>query len=277
MRSRIRRALLAVGVVVLALVLSSPLLLRLAEEKMIETGPNGPETPATVGLAFQRLSIASGPRLLDAYLVPAPSDCQPRVALLVFHGVGETISNWVQAQRILHDQCISSLVFDYSGNGNSTGPGTAKHLDEDAIAAYGVFVSRFAPNHRLCVLGFSMGNAPMLEVFSQFQPPPTCVVVTAAFSSGRESAQYHWRVPAFLINLLPDQWDNVRNVRQVHSRLLVLHSDADSVHPVWMGERIFQAAQPPKRLVIVRGLPHNGSYHNPGTQWWGEILQFLKS
>jgi hypothetical protein len=44
-----------------------------------------------------------------------------------------------------------------------------------------------------------------------------------------------------------------------------------------MGKRIFQAARPPKRLVIVHGLPHNGSYHNSSTQWWGEILQFLKS
>jgi uncharacterized protein len=143
MRSRIRKAAIAVGIVVLVSLLSSPLLLRLAEEKVIETGPNGPETLATVGLAFERLRIASGPRFLDAYLVGARSDCQPRVALLVFHGVGETISNWVQAQRLLHDQCISSLVFDYSGDGNSTGPGTAKHLDEDAVAAYGVFVSVF--------------------------------------------------------------------------------------------------------------------------------------
>ena len=148
---------------VLAVMLPSPLLLRLAEEKMIETGPTGPEAPATVGLDFERLSITSGPRLLDAYLVHAAPDCQPRVALLVFHGVGETISNRV--------------------NGQCT---YARTLPRVAVAA-------------------------------------RVRAVTAAFSSGRESAQYHiiGVFPHFLIHLLPDQWDNVQNVKRVHSRLLV--------------------------------------------------------
>lgn len=87
---------------------------------MISTGPNGPETPSTAGLAYERLKIPTGSRLLDAYLVEAPFTCQSRAALLIFHGVGETISQWVSVQLLLHDHCISSVVFDYSGNGDSS-------------------------------------------------------------------------------------------------------------------------------------------------------------
>src|SRR5208282_815612 len=99
----------------------------------LNTGPNGAETPATVGLAFDRLKIPSGHRILDAYLVRAAATCQPRVAVLIFHGVMETISEWVLAQRFLYDHCISSIVFDYSGHGDSSRPGTIAHLNEDAI------------------------------------------------------------------------------------------------------------------------------------------------
>ena len=106
---------------------------------MIATGPNGPETPTSVGLRYERWKIPSGGRSLDAYLVQAAPDCHPRAALLIFHGVGETISHWVGVQRLLYDHCISSVVFDYSGDGDSTGRGSVENLDQDASATYESF------------------------------------------------------------------------------------------------------------------------------------------
>jgi hypothetical protein len=64
-----RKAAIAVGVAVLLVLALSPLLLDRLERVMISTGPNGPETPAAVGLSYEHLKIPSGKRLLDAYLV----------------------------------------------------------------------------------------------------------------------------------------------------------------------------------------------------------------
>ena len=83
-----RKAAIVIAVAVLLGVALSPLLLDRLERAMISTGPNGPETPATVGLAYERLKIPSGRRLLDAYLVEASSTCRSRAAVLIFHGVG---------------------------------------------------------------------------------------------------------------------------------------------------------------------------------------------
>ena len=138
------------------------------EQAKISTGPNGPETPSTFGLAYGRLKIPSGSRFLDVYLVEAPSTCQPRVALFIFHGVGETTSQWVGVQRLLHENCISSLVFDYSGDGDSSPPGTVRNLHQDAVAAYALFHTRFAETSRVCTLGFSLGNAVMLDAYTEF-------------------------------------------------------------------------------------------------------------
>jgi alpha-beta hydrolase superfamily lysophospholipase len=253
-----------------------PLLLGRLERAMISTGPNGPETPATVGLAYEHVKIPSGRRLLDAYLVEASSTCRSRAALLVFHGVGETISQWVNVQRVLHDRCISSLVFDYSGNGDSSPPGTVANLREDAIAAYGRFEAQFAASSRLCILGFSMGNAVLLDAYTEFHPAPECIIVGSAFSSAREGAAHAWGIPRWMVHALPDQWDNVRAVSRSHSPLLVLHSDADQANPLWMGERIYQAAPQPKRLVILHGLPHNAAYRGPIEQWWEPAITFVE-
>ena len=271
-----KRCGIAFALLIVFLGLAGPFLLDYFENKMISTGPNGPQTPADVGLGYERAKIPSGQRLLDAYVVPAAVTCQPSVALLIFHGVGETISNWVGALRLLHEQCIASLVFDYSGDGDSTGQATVKHLDEDAVSAYRFFVSRFADSGRRCVLGFSMGNAPMLESLSRFSPAPACVVVGSAFSSGRDSASL-MGIPSFFFAVLPDDWNNVRNVTGAHPPLLVVHSDADKVLPLWMGQRIFQAASEPKSFALVHGLRHNASYKTVAPEWWEPVIHFVRS
>ena len=276
MKSWHKKLAIAVAATILVVVLIGPSLLKWASEKMIATGPNGPETPANVGLPYEHLRISSSERLLDAYLVRAAPDCHPRAALLIFHGVGETISQWVGVQRLLFDHCISSLVFDYSGDGDSTGRGSVENLNQDAPAAYNFFRAQFSGDERLCVLGFSMGNAPLLDSIDKFRPAPSCIVIASAFSSGRDSAEYHWKIPHLLMKMIPDAWDNVRSVSQVHSPLLVLHSDADQVNPVWMGQRIFAAAPQPKQFAVVHGFRHNAAYKDPSEQWWAPVIEFVR-
>jgi len=218
-RRSYRNAAIMVAAMVPLIFILKPFLLERLERAMISTGPNGPETPATVGLAFERLKIPSGNRLLDAYLVEAPSGCEPRAAVLIFHGVGGTISKWVNVQRLLYDHCLSSVVFDYSGNGDSSPPGTVRNLHQDAIAAYGAFHGRFASTSRACILGFSMGNAVLLDAYTELQPPPDCVIVGGAFSSARQSAVHMWGIPGWMARALPDLWNNVAAVPRLHSPL----------------------------------------------------------
>jgi uncharacterized protein len=271
-----RRTKFATGALCLlaCIVASRPLILNISSKKFLNTGPNGPETPATVGLAFDRLRIPSGSRILDAYLVRAPAACQPRVAVLIFHGVMETISEWVLAQKFLYDHCISSVVFDYSGHGDSSRPGTIGHLNEDAIPVYASFVSQF-PGERLCVLGHSMGNGPMLESVSHFRPPPSCVVVANAFSSLRDAGRKRG-TSSILLYAIPDAWDNVENAKLVRIPLLVVYSDADRVNPPAMGQRIFDSAPEPKQLAVLHGFPHNALYRTPTEDWWAPVLRFLQ-
>jgi hypothetical protein len=55
------------------------------EPPFLNTGPNGEETPPTVGLAYERISVPSGPRQLDGYLVRAQSSGEKPMAILIFH------------------------------------------------------------------------------------------------------------------------------------------------------------------------------------------------
>ena len=253
------------------------LVFHFVQSRFLSTGPNGPQTPSSVGIPYERIKFASGDRRLDGYLVRVSGNHQPRAALLIFHGRGETISDWVQAQRVLYEHGISSLVFDYSGHGDSTSPGTIRNLNADAIAAYGYFAWKFKDD-RKCVLGFSMGNAPMLASMKRFQPAPACVIVASAFSSLRElTAKYGKSRPflRLLVRLLPDVWNNVKAVADNRAPLLVLHSTSDTANPFFMGERIFQAAHKPKQLVALRGFMHNAPLDDASGGWWDPVIRFV--
>ena len=114
----------------------------------------------------------------------------------------------------------------------------------------------------------------MLEAFPSFQPAPARVVVANAFSSLRDAGA-HSGTPRIFTYMMPDIWNNVKNIARDRALLLV-HSDADSVNPIAMGRRIFEAAREPKQMAALHGFKHNALYKNPDEQWWTPVVRFLR-
>lgn len=242
----------------------------------MSAGPNGPETPGTLGVPYERVSIPSGPRQLDGYLVRANEHCDAPPALLIYHGVGETISQWVQAQQFLYQHCVSSIVFDYTGSGDSPGPASHRALNADATAAYDFAQRTFGDDICLYALGHSMGNGPMLHAAGHWSIEPDGIVVANAFKSLRAATSRigGWGVFA---GVMPNWWDNVDAVREVHAPILIVHSDADAVNPVGEGQMIFDAANNPRTIATLSGFPHNAIYRAPNEEWWEPVLQFVRA
>lgn len=246
----------------------------LMESRALTTGPNGPQTPASVGVPFERRWIASGPRRLDSYVVTAPAACADPPVILIYHGVQETISDWVRAQAFLYAHCVSSVVFDYTGSGDSSRPARFKAVNDDAIAAFAAVTRRF-PRSRLFVLSHSMGAGPLLQGEPAFASRPHGVIVGQPFSSIRDYAARASPAFGLLARFSPDWWNNVRAVRRLNAPLLLVHSDTDRVNPIAEGREVFAAAPAPKRMALLHGLGHNALYLTPDAGWWTPVLAFV--
>jgi uncharacterized protein len=245
-----------------------------AESQLMELRPNGAATPATYGASFRSLWFQSGGRRLQASVTEAPPSCPTPTALLIYHGKGETISDWAQAQAFLSGACVSSVVFDYSGHGSSAPPAHIATLNQDAAAAYSVFVRTFPHAARRCILGHSMGNAPMLHALPALSPAPACVIVSNGFTSVKEIAAERGAAAPVLF-LLNGVWDNVPAVKKVRVPMLVIHSDTDEVIPPAMGERLARAAPCASERAAVHGFGHNALYEHPSSGWWNPVLEFI--
>jgi alpha-beta hydrolase superfamily lysophospholipase len=263
------------GAFVLLIPVLLPLLVYRIERAVISTGPNGPATPASLGIPYEPVRIASANRFLDSYFVEASAECRQRHALLIFQGRGGTISAWVHVQRFLYDRCISSTVFDYSGNGDSSPMQSIGNLREDAIAVYNWLYARSGATARVCVFGFSMGASILLDAYSDFRPPPPCIILGGAMTSARDFATQSWGIPRWLATLAPDQWNGSAAISSIHSSLLVVHGDADHVIPLRMSERLYQAAPQPKQFAVVHGLPHSAVL-GPLEPLWSVVAQFIE-
>ena len=235
--------------------------------------PNGPETPATFGAPYEAIAIASGDRKLDAVLVRAAADTAP--ALLIFHGTAEAVSYWADAQALLYRHGVTSMVFDYSGFGRSTGRPSAANLEQDADAAYAEFARRVGARARRYVMGYSLGTGVVFDAVARFTPKPAGVVFAASYSSARDGAVAFGLIPRWATFLLPDLWNNVRDTRNLTQPLLVMQSDADQLFPLSMAKAVYDAATVPKHMVVLHGYRHEDGHQHPTDDYWAPVVRFM--
>lgn len=234
----------------------------------------GTLTPDSLGVPARRIAIASGDRTLHGSWVQAPDSTAPGV--LIFHGDDETVSDWARAQARLYRGGISTLVFDYSGYGASTGRPTVRRLREDALAAYREFVRVARPGAPRYLLGFSLGSAIVLEVAGELRPAPDGVVVAAGFASTREVAVSQGLVPGWIAWALPNLWNNEARVAKLELPLLIVHSRADRVVPFRHAERLARAAGGPHRLIALEGLGHGAPLEaREAERFWAPLIEQL--
>jgi alpha-beta hydrolase superfamily lysophospholipase len=272
--ARIRTLLLVVFGLVAGLYALYRLFFRLLEHAMLKTRANTGETPAGSGLDFEEIDLLSGNRHLQAWNVPAAASNDTQKAVLIFHGIDESIADWIPALGYLHGQGISALVFDYSGFGNSQGRPSIANLRQDAQAAYDAFLSKAPQAAPRVVLGYSLGTGVLLDAVSRFSPPPDALALVAAYSSGRDAAVRLGPLPASLSFVIPDVYNNVREVQRMHIPLLIVHSREDELFPTWMPVMIHAAANEPKRLVLLEGLKHGDMLEGRANEYLAPVAEY---
>ncbi len=218
--------------------------------------------------ADERLVIPSGKRRLSAVYVSAGEETP---AVVVCHGIGELVEYWGRVQGLLMEMGVSSLVFNYSGYGSSSGILTTAHCEEDAIAACRELAGR---GHRsIVLLGFSLGTGVGAAVASRVAVDG--LVLCEGFSTLREAAMA-MGFPLWLTRMVPDAWDTASRVSALEIPVLVVHSDVDGLFPLSMAQRVAEACGSRGMLIVINGLSHNAPIFAPTEDYWRPIAEWVK-
>jgi pimeloyl-ACP methyl ester carboxylesterase len=226
--------------------------------------------PEEVGLdGVEEVEIAAiDGTILIAWQAPAK---EGKPTILYFHGNGANAADRAPRIATMHQDGFGVFYLNNRGYGGSGGRPTEEHNVADAIAAYDHLVERGVSPEQIVVYGESLGSGQAVRLAAARSV--AAIVLESPLTSTVDVARatYFWLPLRILIT---DQYNNERNIHSVTAPVLVLHGERDGVIPVEMGQRVYRAANKPKKIELF---PHGGHVDLFGHGAWEKTRTFLAS
>ncbi len=229
--------------------------------------------PTDWGLSYEDVFFLSdGEIQIHGWYFPLKPDTP---VILFCHGNAGNISHRLENVKLLVDQGLSVLIFDYRGYGKSEGKPTESGLYADGLAAYSFLVGHkhIRPSD-IIPFGRSLGSSVAIEI--ALKRKVRSLIIESAFTSTKDMAKTLFLFRPFSF-LMPVHYDNLKKIAAIRVPKLVIHGKRDEIVPFHMGERLYQAAPKPKRFFPVKGGGHNDTYLIGGRKYFETISAFAKT
>ena len=209
---------------------------------------------------------------LHALWMPSSNTKAP--LLLFLHGARWNVTGSSPRIRRLHAMGFSVLAVDYRGFGQSSKalPSEASAA-EDARAAWR-WLGQKAGGKPRYIFGHSLGGAIAIDLASAVNDEQG-VIVESTFTSipdVLDSMRWGWLPVGWLIT---QRFDSVDKVARIGSPLLVVHGSADPLIPARLGQQLFDAAQQPKRFLLVDGATHHNTQSKALNQYRAALQELF--
>ena len=191
---------------------------------------------------------------MHAWFLPSPDANAPVV--LYLHGARWNLTGSVTRIERWRKLGFSVFAVDYRGFGRSADIApTEAFAYQDAEAAWD-HLARLAPGKPRYIVGHSLGGAIAVEL-ARRHPEASGLVLEATFTSVQDMIDTSpWGfLPVGLI--LTQRFDALSKIGEVRMPVLIAHGTRDSIVPVQMSERLYEAARAPKKLLKVEGAGHH--------------------
>jgi pimeloyl-ACP methyl ester carboxylesterase len=191
---------------------------------------------------------------LDAWFVPASTDPDLRMAVLVAPGNGGNRSGRAGLATELRRRGLAVLLMDYRGYGGNPGSPSEDGLAEDAMAAAQALDVLGYPAERTIYFGESLGTGVVTAL--QARRTPAGVVLRSPFTELADVGAHHYPwLPVRL--LLKDRFRVSGLLADSEAPVTVIYGDRDSVVPSELSARVADEAPTLAERVVIRGADHN--------------------
>jgi fermentation-respiration switch protein FrsA (DUF1100 family) len=231
-------------------------------------------SPADIGLPFTPLSlVTTDGETLDGWFVPVDTKRTSRGLVIFFHGNAGNMGHRLDYLRMFHDLGLATLIIDYRGYGRSSGtPSEAgTYLDGAAAWRHATQVLNVAAG-RIVLFGESLGGGVAAQLATENHPG--ALILASTFSSVPDmGAELYPLLPIRLLARI--RYDTLARLAQIACPLLVIHSRNDDIIPFVHGQRLFDAARPPKQFLEIEG-GHNDGFVFAREHWIKQLDAFLR-
>ncbi|MCP4330742.1 MAG: alpha/beta hydrolase [Alphaproteobacteria bacterium] len=207
---------------------------------------------------------------IDLYGWFKPPADRDAPVIVFFHGNAGHIGHRAAKVRPFIDAEYGVFLAEYRGYGGNGGAPSEEGLYADARAALDLLAATGFEAESVILYGESLGSAVAVQMAIERQA--RALVLEAPFSSLVGVARK--RFPIYPTDwLVADRFDSASKIGRLEVPILIFHGEHDSVVPVELGRRLFEAAQEPKEGVFIKQADHNDLYDHGAVK---VILQFLQ-
>jgi fermentation-respiration switch protein FrsA (DUF1100 family) len=209
---------------------------------------------------------------IHAWFAPAEN---AKATFVISHGNAGNISHRYILLQSLQRHGFNVLMYDYRGYGRSEGTPTEDGIYKDGIAAYDYAVTLPEVNReRLFLWGTSLGGAVAVDVATHRQV--TGMILESTFTSAKDVARlvYPFLPVQFFMHT---KLNSIDKIRTLTVPLLVIHGAHDSIIPIALGRKLFNAANEPKSFYEIPNADHNDTFFMGGDAYFSHIDCFVAS
>jgi fermentation-respiration switch protein FrsA (DUF1100 family) len=229
-------------------------------------------TPQSRGLPFEAVRLKTEDGIeLAAWWIPARAPAQG--AVLLFHGNAGNIAHRIDYAIMFHGLGYHTLLVDYRGDGESGGEPSEQGTYRDAAASWQWLTqTRGMAPADIVIFGESLGGG--VASWLAARQPARALILASSFTSIPDLAAevYPW-LPVRWISRI--HYDSLANVQKTRVPLLVAHSPADELIAYAHGQRLHDAANPPKAFLELAG-GHNEGFVFARDAWVTALQAFLQ-
>lgn len=198
--------------------------------------------------------------------------------LLCFHGNADLAAWQLEwATQVVERLGIAVFLAEYRGYGGISGKPTYSASVLDSEAAYIAVTKKLGAKPQSVVFfGHSLGSAIAAELSARHST--RALILQSPFTSVRDMAKRSlFRPVVFIWNLVSRvHFDVSAVVRNVDSRVSVIHGTRDMVIPHRMGEAVYRAAKVKGAYALVEKAGHNNVVDVAGEKYWEWLAAALR-
>ena len=194
-------------------------------------------------------------------------DIQNYKTILFLHGNAGSLENRIHKINHFNEMEINFLIISWRGFSGNEGKPTEEGLYKDAKSAVKWLINKGVKKENIIIYGESLGTGVATEI-SQNENFAG-IILESPFTSMVAAGKSKY--PIFPIGLLlKDKYESDKKIKNIKSPVLVMHGEADTIVPFWMGKKIYELANDPKYYYFPEYDDHMMEYND-------KLLNTLKS
>ena len=191
--------------------------------------------------------------------------------ILFLHGNAGSLENRIHKINHFKDMDVNFLIISWRGFSGNKGQPTEKGLYKDAKGAVEWLINKGVRKENIVIYGESLGTGIATEISQNNNFAG--IILESPFTSMVAAGKSKY--PIFPIGLLlKDKYESDKKIKNIKSPILIMHGEADTIVPFWMGRKMYELANEPKYSYFPKYDDHMMEYNE---NLLNTLQEFIKS